>query len=84
MKTKEGEKLYICDKKPGACDSWEKFGWAKCMSEYCDLTTNPDHASEYFKNKDIDLLIPLLCYREPIDLKKHKMIEEVNYESNIM
>ena len=35
---------YICDKKPGACKSWEKYGWEKCESEYCSHTTNKDHA----------------------------------------
>lgn len=37
--------VYLCDKKQGACKSWEKYGWKECSSEVgCNHTTNPEHA----------------------------------------
>lgn len=36
------KKLYICDKKPGACSGWEK-GWTKCENEMCFHTSNRKH-----------------------------------------
>ena len=38
--------FYLCDKKPEACPSWEKYGWTKCMNSYCDRTSRLDHAFE--------------------------------------
>ena len=38
--------VYLCDKKHGACPSWEKYGWTKCMNSYCDRTSRLDHALE--------------------------------------
>lgn len=35
--------VYECDKKPGACPSWERKGWLKCMNPHCHLTTQEDH-----------------------------------------
>lgn len=42
-------KIYLCDKKKGACKSWEKLGWTEhCESDVgCNHTTNPDHALCY-------------------------------------
>lgn len=38
-------KIYLCDKKKGACKSWDKFGWTECDSSCdCNHTTNPEHA----------------------------------------
>ena len=36
--------FYLCDKKPGACPSWERKGWTKCMSKHCNRTSRVDHA----------------------------------------
>ena len=36
--------FYLCDKKPGACPSWERKGWTKCMSKHCNRTSRLDHA----------------------------------------
>ena len=36
--------FYLCDKKPGACPSWEKYGWEQCMNSYCERTSRTDHA----------------------------------------
>ena len=41
---KEPKKFYLCDKKYGACSSWKRLGWTKCMNEYCEHTTNAIHA----------------------------------------
>lgn len=39
------EYLYICDKQPGACRSWERYGWTKCQSIVgCCHTANKEHA----------------------------------------
>ena len=35
---------YLCDKKPGACPSWERKGWTKCESKHCNRTSRVDHA----------------------------------------
>ena len=35
---------YLCDKKPGACPSWLKYGWTKCMNPHCNRTSRVDHA----------------------------------------
>ena len=40
----EPKKFYLCDKKWGACPPWKRQGWTKCMNEYCDHTTNANHA----------------------------------------
>lgn len=37
------EYLYICDKKPGACNGWAK-GWEQCENEMCFHTTKSAHA----------------------------------------
>ena len=67
--------FYICDKKPGACDSWEKFGWKKCETVVgCCHTTNKEHA----KYKEGTCLISMLdgvekcCHYEYIRLCKNK------------
>ena len=36
--------FYLCDKKPGACPSWERKGWTKCESKHCNRTSRVDHA----------------------------------------
>ena len=36
--------FFLCDKKPGACPSWESKGWTKCMNSYCHRTSRVDHA----------------------------------------
>lgn len=36
--------FYLCDKKPGACPSWLKYGWTKCMNPHCNRTSRVDHA----------------------------------------
>lgn len=38
--------FYLCDKKPGACPSWQKYGWTKCMNPFCNRTSRLDHALE--------------------------------------
>ena len=35
--------LFVCDQKPGACDSWGK-GWKHCENESCFHTSNVAHA----------------------------------------
>lgn len=38
-------KVYLCDKKKGACSAWDKYGWTECDSVVdCDHTSNPEHA----------------------------------------
>lgn len=38
-------KVYLCDKKKGACKSWDTLDWTKCDSEVdCNHTSNPEHA----------------------------------------
>lgn len=46
------EKVYLCDKKKGACSSWRISNWKKCPynpnnCNWCNHTTNPDHALCY-------------------------------------
>lgn len=36
------KKLYICDKKPGACKGWGE-GWETCQNEMCFHTSNRKH-----------------------------------------
>ena len=36
------KKLYICDKKPGACRGWEG-GWKQCENDMCFHTSNRKH-----------------------------------------
>lgn len=36
--------FYLCDRKPGACKSWKKYGWTFCHNPMCEHTTNPDHS----------------------------------------
>ena len=36
--------FYLCDKKPGACPSWERKGWTKCESKHCNRTSLAEHA----------------------------------------
>lgn len=35
-------KLYLCDKKKGACGGW-RHGWKQCMNEMCFHTANEAH-----------------------------------------
>lgn len=48
----EPKRLYLCDKKKGACCGWEK-GWTRCMHEMCEHTTNENHA----RVKDVHLFV---------------------------
>lgn len=57
----EPERLYLCDKKPGACRGWDK-GWTRCMNEMCDHTTNANHAR--VKNGHLFVLVDR-CYCKP-------------------
>lgn len=36
------KKLYICDKKPGACRGWQG-GWKQCENDMCFHTSNRKH-----------------------------------------
>lgn len=44
MLRKMSKETFLCDKKPGACKSWDRHGWTKCESEVCHRTTDPAHA----------------------------------------